>query len=273
MGQTYAKNALNNTINQTITSSASVAIENNHVSSGINFFTLTNCNIDRTLISDQTNGFKVDMETVQKATVNQETQQKLEQNLKQLASTIAQNFDLNPGSKSSENLMNLSTKLSTEIISSVKATCSAKSDMINAVVCKDTTVGETGLVIITQKNYVDVMSKCAQDATIKSKAYQDFVQQVSQIAKTKVENAIFMILMMIAVIIGIIVFGGIGGIGKLLQNVLIIATVLLGLVFLDCYLMKLLCSKAYKTQVIAIAVTIYIIILFAFFYSKLRSRK
>lgn len=273
MGPAISKNLINSAIKQSITSSADVALKANSSNSGQNFVSFTKCNVDGKWDSNQAIGYTVNMNAVQKAIISQETQNKLTQDLQQVAETVAQNFDLNPGEKASINAIKLSAQISTDIMSSIKTNCTMDSKYINAAICDQTNITKTGEVDIVQTAYASAIFNCAQDATIHSAAYQEYVQNISQFAKTTVQNAIAVILAMIAVILLIVMGGSTLGISNLLRNVLVITTILLGLVFLDCYLTKLLCKSTYRAWVIGIAVTIYVLVIFAYVYNKIKAKK
>lgn len=273
MGNTIATNILNDAITQTIDNQSQIGFNAAATATGANVFRMKNCTVKKggEINVNQQNIYTVDLTTLQKAIINSDNKNELEKNIQQVADVVAQNFDLNPGQKASINAMNLSTQLATDIYNSIQQNCLSDVSTLNLYECKDSSVA--GKVIVDQSSFSKSVLNCAQDAYIKSSAYNKLVENISQVAKTKVENAIFMILAMIAVILLIIFGGGAMGISNLLRNIVILATLLLGLVFLDCYLTKLLCSTKFRGWVIAIAVTIYVLVIFTFFYSKIKSRK
>jgi hypothetical protein len=268
MGNTIATNTINNSIEQMLTSSASVVQDNKAVASQINSIDIKKgCVFSGNL--EQYNYYKVDIKSLQNALISQSTKQKLEATAAQSAETVAQNFDLNPGSKESNNIYNGFKKLSTEIFSNIGQNCFSAIQTVNDFKCAGTVTKEA---VIKQGAIVDVLIDCTQKAVIKTEAYQDLHDSISQLAKTVVQNALAMILMMIAVILLIIVGGSVFAVSNLLRNVIILATLLLGLVFLDCYLTKLMCSQKYKLWVIAVALVIYLMVIIAYFYNKTKSK-
>ena len=274
MGQTLAKNVIDDAIKQSISSSAYVALKATTTSSGENIAVLKNCVISGgTYNLTQDIMYTVDIHALQKALISQETQNKLSQDLQQVAETVAQNFDLNPSQKASLNALNLSAQIATDITSSISSSCALTNSYMNVATCEGSTITNGGVVNIAQKAYADLVLNCVQDATVHSAAYQEYVQNISQYAKTVVQNAIAVILGMIAVILLIIVGGPMLGLSNMLRNVLIFATLLLGLVFLDCYLLKLLCKDKSRPWIIGIAVTIYVLVMFAYIYNRVKAKK
>lgn len=232
MGNSTSTNIVNDTIDSMLETIQTTAISNSGTQGCSNIVSFTGCsNIHDWNISQECSA-TMSLSAVQDALNDSEQQAEIEEQVKQTAETIAQNLDLNPGSKESENITNAVMSLYEKVQQSILADCSADSMAQNAAVCRDST--NVYNIVIKQISDTSAISSCSQIATNTSSQSAELKSLIDQYAKTVVQNAIMGIILAAALAMlcyGMVKAGGIGGGGMIGKIILLLFIGLLGLLY------------------------------------------
>lgn len=269
MGNTIARTQVNQAINQMMKVSSKIVQDTGTHVSGSNILNvgkdcvLKGVNIQQDII------YKINNNSLQHAFSQITAESKLKNEAKLISDAIAQNISLTPGSTEADSIYDATLNLTTAVNNTIKNDCSVNIMNMNVVNCKGGSISDS---YIKQSAIVDTINSCTQNAQAVTDARQDLENAISLVAKATVENALMGILAMVVAIILLVVVGPMVGASQLLKNIVIFATLMLGLVFLDCYLTKLLCKKNVKNWVIGIAVSLYVLVVIIYFYNRLKSK-
>ena len=236
MGNTIATNALNDSIKQMLNVTSNIVAQQGSSITNVNSIVISgNCQLNSPI--NQNIDFHISAENLQNALSSINTSQALDVEAKQIADTVSQNFSLNPGRTASQDFIDLFTDLATTLDTNIKQNCINIVENVNKLDCSGGTVAPN--IVLNQTIVGDALFKCTQKAVANSVAYTKIQQQLSQSATATVQNGLAIILAIIAVIILLVMGGPVLGLKKVFSSILIKATVLFGLVLLDCYLTKL----------------------------------
>jgi len=159
---------------------------------------------------------------VQKGSINTSQQSNITQIFTQLAQAIGQNFDLNPGSVEASTIARSCVDLSESIINTITQTCNLSANqVVNFNVNNKTSSGcippdpSTGKHDYAGINIVGVNMSQGQDGQVICLMQNDIIQQqvatisniFDQKAKAEKENAIFWIIIAIAILLGVVIGG------------------------------------------------------------------
>lgn len=196
MGSVLAKNTVDNAVESIMKACNDTAAELN-----------TTAYCDQSLVIEGSSHItlgKVKMKciTIQegKSLVTSENNTKFDNSISetidQLAKTINQNFNMNPGSTKANNTVKLVTKLGTEISNTFKNICSSRLVSNQMLKIKDSDHIKAATIDFStlEKSTLD----CVGESKSVSDAKNVLEQHVSQSAKSTVQNAIFWILLAVA---------------------------------------------------------------------------
>lgn len=198
MGNALSENLITQTTNTFLKVANTVALDSAISQNCSNVVSFIGCkNIHHIKINQKMSCFirQDAMQTASQQASASVTDEKL---VKQAAETIAQNLDLNPGSKEAINITRLVTNLSIAVSNTIQMVCTISSNNVNSFEC----VGSEDLydIELNQTAESGIFSNCVQNSTQVSSAQAALKSSIDQIAKTKVENAIAACLLAAAVL-------------------------------------------------------------------------
>jgi hypothetical protein len=237
MGGTSSTNIVRDTTNTLIESANTAASESTISQMCVNSTILKNCKNISNINIDQEMNCIVNQQNMVDVTQDAAAAVTDDKTVTQLAETIAQNLDLNPGTKESTNITELVSNLAIAVRNTVTSSCIIASDNANSFVCE----GSENLWNINVKQTASsgLYSNCVLKATQVTKAQADLKQAIDQTAKTTVKNTIAAILLAAAVLaIAVAIayavvrsggggLGGGGGAGSKIKMILIFLAVML----------------------------------------------
>tara|TARA_B100000900_G_C20555690_1_gene706716 strand:- start:257 stop:1012 length:756 start_codon:yes stop_codon:yes gene_type:complete len=153
-----------------------------------------NCKMYDTNIS-QVNRLTYDLKGFSSGNFDTKIQDELNKQMKQKAESVTQNLSLNPASTRANNITNIITELSNEVVNTYKQNCSVNMVSINKFTCK----GNADLynLNVSQENYSDAVVNCIQ----KNDSVQDIANklktEIDQTAKAKQDNALMSLVWLI----------------------------------------------------------------------------
>lgn len=233
MGPTQSSNLVRDVTNTIIESANRAAVDSFTSQSCANIVSLNNCDLSNVNINQDMDCI-ITQQIMNTASQSASAAITDEKTIKQLADTIAQNLDLNPGSKESSNITELITNLSVAVNNTVTTSCIAVSNNENSFQCNNSTLFN---VTLNQTAKSGIFSSCIQQSTQVSQAQADLKQAIDQTAKTEVKNAIAACLLAAAVLAIAVAIayavvrsgggGGGGGAGSKIKFILIFLVVML----------------------------------------------
>ena len=159
----------------------------------------------------QTEVFNVSIACAQDAQFQNTISQSLQEQVTQLAKSISQSLDFNPGSTESNNVLNLTTNLATVIQNTYVQNCIANPVQQQGYgVCNNTNFGNI-IVSPTQGEFFTGTLNCVQTSAAVNNVKQTFIQQISQTAEATVESflgPLLFILIICLLIFCVFTFGG-----------------------------------------------------------------
>lgn len=216
MGNTVSVNDINDAISISISSfntSAQNCSGGQSQVVNVNFASCGNINLKDLHISQIA---KLNTDCIQKAMITSSQQSQIISQMTQLAQSISQNLDLNPGTTEASNIVSICLSLSMNIVNTISQECTlSNNQVVNFNVNNQGTSGcippnpQTGqhdyAGITAVGIYIDqamqAQLNCVLNSSIVSNQVQQLSQYISQIAKATVQNAIAWIILAIAVLV------------------------------------------------------------------------
>jgi hypothetical protein len=263
MGGASSKTSAEQITNQLMSVMSDTVAKASASYTGANVLNITgNCKFINTRVS-QKNYFRVQSEILQNVSGSIDVQQKMDSKVKQISETEAPNINLSKAD--SETFTKLITNLSTVIRQNVAVGCSQVGTQVNRIDCSGS--AEVIDSFIEQDLLGEYLFRCSQKVDSIVKAQQELQIFIDQHSSTKVYDIIVPILIMVALIMCLVIFGptlakAVGGASNEMVTYVIIFLLLLSFVFafIDCVYWKYLCSG---NGAISMWTIIVVVILFA----------
>lgn len=219
MGQTIAKNQINQAIKSFAEANNEARMVNAGINSASNIIEISGCHIDGSSFN-QNSSNKMSYTASLNVEQSADLAQKIESKVSQAAENLRLNLDLNPGSGKSSNVLNLTEQLASEVNNTVGSNCTASNTASNVLVISDS--GTNGCDIrdteTNQTNFQDTTFECATNAVQESTINNYVKNETDQTAKVKTEDALsrvlFLLVLLAVAYIVIRYAGGGGGGGK-----------------------------------------------------------
>lgn len=198
MGNTLSENLVKQTTNTFVKVANTTALDSAMSQNCSNVISFVGCKNIHDIKVTQSMKCWIKQEAMQTASQQASASVTDEKLVKQASETIAQNLDLNPGSKEAINITNLVTNLSIAVSNTVQMTCDVSSNNVNSFECANS----EGLynIDINQTAETGIYSNCVQNSVQVANAEAALKSSIDQTAKTKVENAIAACLLAAAVL-------------------------------------------------------------------------
>ena len=198
MGNTLSENLVSQTTNTFVKVANKVALDTAIGQNCSNVISFIGCkNIHDIKINQKMNCW-IHQETMQTASQDASASVTDEKLVTQVSETIAQNLDLNPGSKEAINITRLVTNLSIAVSNTISQQCTVSSNNVNSFECANS--DNMYNIEVNQAAESGVYSNCVQNSTQVSSAQAALKSAIDQKAKTTVQNAIAACLIAAAVL-------------------------------------------------------------------------
>lgn len=198
MGNALSENLVNRTTNTFVKVANTVALDVAVSQNCSNVIDFIGCkNIHDIKINQKMNCW-IHQDTMQTASQNASASVTDENLITQASETIAQNLDLNPGSKEAVNITRLVTNLAIAVSNTIRQSCTVSSNNVNSFECANS--DNLYNIEINQTTESGVYSNCVQNSTQVSSAQAALKSAIDQKAKTTVQNAIAACLLAAAVL-------------------------------------------------------------------------
>lgn len=253
MGGANSKTEVDSITNQLLSVISTTTAKSAASYSGANVMDFSgSCQVKGTVIK-QSNYLHVTTDVLQNVTSSSNVTQELQQKIKQISEAEAVNLSLSGGADS-ETLTKLITNLSMQIQQNVSTGCAQTSTQVNAINCSQ----NASLIdsYIEQEMLGEYLFKCTQNITSVVSAQQDLQTFIDQHSTAKVQDIIVQILIMVAILACIILFGpelatsmgsmtGSGGSGSsdtIIYGVICVMVLCLASQISDCAYFELMCK-------------------------------
>ena len=212
MGNTLAQNIVNENTNalvEVINSTTQNCQSNVNQSEFIKVCGNTAQNI--TIGGNFSEVYQVSIACVQSASFQNTISQKLQETVQQLAKSISQSLDFNPGTTESNNVTNLVTNLATVIQNNYTQNCISNTTQNEGIaVCNNTVAGNI-TVAPTFSEFGTSTINCVQNSVAVNAVQQSFISSIEQTAEATVESflgPLLFILIICLLIFCVFTFGG-----------------------------------------------------------------
>ena len=203
MGNAQSTNLTNMAVNSFIDATSQIIQNAAATGDCFNDVTFDGCSNVHNININQSCYQKLNSDAFQKAKSSTDLSQNIEETIEQIAKTINQNLNLNPGSTKSKNVIDAVTNLGISIKNSIIQNCNPSTFAENSFTCRDS----SGIsdIYVDQKIFSELISSCGQDAETVQKATNDLKQTISQYASATIQNALLGLLALL-IVVGVIVF-------------------------------------------------------------------
>jgi hypothetical protein len=152
----------------------------------------------------------VDIQCAQNASATNNINSSLQQDISQLATAINQNLNLNPGSTEASNVLNLLTNLSVITQNTYQQECVTNAvENISTIILN--TKGDNLNISDNAQQTLNSIANCTQQTVTDNQITTSLIQQITQSATAKVENALgllFILLTIIAIVFLVLIYAG-----------------------------------------------------------------
>tara|TARA_B110000908_G_scaffold113440_1_gene133097 strand:- start:23037 stop:23984 length:948 start_codon:yes stop_codon:yes gene_type:complete len=202
MGSTKSKDVVNSAFETISRDNTSIYQDAAMDCNDSNTIDLVGCKAG-TLVISQSGQCKLNLDDATKASISSSVSNDMTSQVKQVAKSISQNFNLNPGSTAADTISNLSQTAITDINSNITSKCMSSMEGINNFTCEDSDVKS---VYINQTQASTAFSKCAMDSTSLDATKDKMSATIDQSATAVSKNAIAAILIAAAILVAAIAF-------------------------------------------------------------------
>lgn len=195
--------------------------------------------------------FDIDLNCLQSSDTTVDIKNQIDQTIEQLSTAINQSLNLNPGSTTAQNIVNLITKIGYNISQTYLQDCSANLQGVQAIFIR-----KSSNILVQYVNFsqtINVMRSCVMNTNSLIALQNQLRQQISQTATAKVQGLLDGLLQMLAIIlvIGAAIFFIFWKGGSILKNPLFIFSItliILVLLIINYFLQWFPFKKVYNTD-------------------------
>jgi hypothetical protein len=200
MGSTQSVNDVKSITKSMIEMRTDVIQEHTSSASSVNVFKTKGCTLKGSTIR-QSAIVKVDWKSAQVALMSSDFQSGADKAVKQQATTLSQNLNLNPGSTKGKQVLRSLTELKTAIDTTITQRCSVRSRSLNYLECVSSKYEQ---VFISQEIMIDSVASCVSESSAVARAENRLKEVLGQEAVTESENGLASVLKYIALVIGMV---------------------------------------------------------------------